>query len=167
MVLRLKQKEWLLDPTNITVASAGSESLSGTPATTFTPGDVTVSGSTINASLNNGTSVLFDATNNITINDNISKTSGTESTLTFKAGNNISVSSGKSISSPIDKLNLVLWSDSDGSNSGGITLNSNSSIVTDGGHLWMGGGTQSATSWNGLTVGNSYAKGTVLQQQLE
>jgi filamentous hemagglutinin family protein len=157
--VKIEAKEWLLDPTNITIDTLGTEILSGTPATTSTTGDITVSGSTINASLNNGTSVLLDATNNITINDNILKNSGTESTLTFKAGNNISVSSGKSISSSIDKLNLVLWSDSDGSNAGGITLNSNSSIITNGGHLWIGGGL-GTTTWNGLTVGNSYARGT-------
>lgn len=157
--VKIEAKKWLLDPTNITIAILGTEALIGTPATTSTTGDVTVSGSTINASLNNGTSVLLDATNNITINDNISKTSGTESTLTFKAGNNISVSSGKSISSSIDKLNLVLWSDSDGSNAGDITLNSNSSITTNAGHLWIGGGI-GTTTWNGLTVGNSYARGS-------
>lgn len=157
--VKIQAKEWLLDPTNITVASAGSESLSGIPATTSTSGDVTVSGSTINASLNNGTSVLLEATNDITINDNISKTAQTDATLTFKAGNNISIASSKSINSSSNKLNLVLWSDSDGSNVGGISLNSGVTINTNGGHLWMGGGS-GLTTWNGLSVGSSYARGT-------
>ncbi len=145
----IQGKTWLLDPTDITIVSTGIDGLSGS----------NISGSTIDTTLNNGTSIILEATNNISINDNISKTSGADSTLTFKAGNNISLSSGKSITSTSNKLNLVLWANSD-ANGGGVTLNSGSSILTNGGDIWMGGGSGS-TTWNGLSVGDSYAKGTL------
>ena len=145
----IKAKTWLLDPTDITIVSTGVDGLSGS----------NISGSTIDTTLNNGTSIILEATNNISINDNISKTSGADSTLTFKAGNNITLGSGKSITSTSNKLNLVFWANSD-ANGGGVTLNSGSSILTNGGDIWMGGGSGS-TTWNGLSVGDSYAKGTL------
>ncbi|MBV5306767.1 MAG: hypothetical protein J0652_08760 [Desulfobulbaceae bacterium] len=49
----------------------------------------------------------------------------------------------------------MLWADSDAIGSGAISLAS-STITTNGGHLWMGGGSGS-TTWNGLTVGNGSA----------
>ena len=156
----IKAKTWLLDPTNITVGSGGVEALSGTPATTSTAGDVTVSGATINTQLNAGTSVLLDASNNITVNDDISKTAGGDATLSLKAHGNIIVNDGISISSSAGKLNTILWSDSDATNGGSIYMKNGSSITTNGGHLWMGGGAQSVTLWNGLTVGDGYAIGT-------
>jgi filamentous hemagglutinin family protein len=145
----IKAKEWLLDPTDITIASGGVDGISGS----------NISGATINAVLDAGTSVLLDATNNITVNDNISKTTGGDVTLTLKAGNNIVMNDGKSISSSTGKLDLVLWSDSDATNGGSIYLKNGSSITTNGGHLWMGGGS-GTTTWNGLTVGDGYAVGT-------
>lgn len=159
-------KTWLLDPTDILVSSAGSEALTGTPATTSIAGSVTVSGNTIQTQLNNGTSVLLDATNNITVSDNILKTSGTEATLTFKAANNIAVTAGTTISSTADKLNLVFWSNSDGDSNGRIEVGSSSSttnIATNGGGIWMGGGSGTSswtpyTSGSALSVGNGYAR---------
>lgn len=71
---------WLLDPTNINVVSSGAT------------GD-DVNASSIEASLNSGGSVVLDATNDININSDIAKTSGAASTLTFKAGNNITLGS--------------------------------------------------------------------------
>ncbi len=51
------------------------------------------------------------------------------------------------------KLNMVLWTrfNSEGQ-AGTITIN-DTAIITNGGHVWMGGGNQAASTWNGLTVG--------------
>lgn len=41
-ITTIKAKSWLLDPTNITIASGGTEPISGNPAGTSTTGDVTI-----------------------------------------------------------------------------------------------------------------------------
>ena len=85
----IKAKDWLLDPTNITIASSGTEPISGTPdATTTTPGDVTISASTIETTLNNGTSVALEADNDINVNDAINIT---KNGLYLTAGNDINI----------------------------------------------------------------------------
>ncbi|MCE5312731.1 MAG: filamentous hemagglutinin N-terminal domain-containing protein, partial [Nitrospiraceae bacterium] len=84
---------------------------------------------------------------------------GADASLTIKTTGSIIMDTGSSItiSSSTSKLSTVLWSDSD-ANGGGVYLKNNTTINTNGGHLWMGGGSGSAT-WNGLTVGNGYALG--------
>ena len=79
----IKADKWLLDPTNITIESGGTESISGTPATTGTAGDVTISANTIQTALNDGTAVTLEATNDINVNENLS---WSQSLLTLKAG---------------------------------------------------------------------------------
>ena len=112
--------------------------------------------------LNTGTSVLNEITGNITLNSgvNIAKTAGGDATLTFKATGNVLLNANSSISSSNGKLNTILWADSDGNSAGGIKLEGSSgntaTITTNGGHLWMGGGSGTPT-WNGLTVGDGYA----------
>lgn len=71
---------WLLDPTTINVVSSGAA------------GD-DVNASTLEATLNGGGDVTLEATQDININADIAKTSGAASTLTFKAGNNITLGS--------------------------------------------------------------------------
>ncbi len=153
--INIKAKDWLLDPTNITIGSSGDETLSGDPATTTTDGDVTISSSTIESSLNSGTNVTLEATNNITVNDAIEKTAGGDASLTLKARRQININN--SIGSTNGKLNVILWSNTDGqggigSNASNIGLSSGT-ISTNGGHLWVGGG-DTSNNWNGLTVGN-------------
>jgi filamentous hemagglutinin family protein len=89
-------------------------------------------------------------------NKSITNASGVDASLTIKTTANILLDSGSNISSVGSgkKLNTVLWSDSD-ANGGAITLTS-STITTNGGHLWIGGGSGS-TTWNGLTVGDGSA----------
>ena len=157
--INIKAKDWLLDPTNITIGSSGDETLSGDPATTTTDGDVTISSSTIESSLNSGTNVTLEATNNITVNDAIEKTAGGDASLTLKARRKININN--SIGSTNGKLNVILWSNTDGqggigSNASNIGLSSGT-ISTNGGHLWVGGG-DTSNNWNGLTVGNGAAE---------
>lgn len=56
------------------------------------------------------------------------------------------------------KLDTILWAESDGGNTLGVSLQGNSEITTNGGNLWIGGGS-GTTLWNGLTVGDGYAGG--------
>ncbi len=111
-------------------------------------------GNTASITIDTATSVAGPMTmygGDITISNNITETSATPSTLTLKATGNISLSANKNISSSNNKLNVVLWSDSDSSGQGYIGLGLNSSIKTNGGDIVMGGGTDSG----GLPSGNA------------
>ena len=88
----------------------------------------------------------------------ITNATGADASLTIKTTGSILMNNLSSISSSSGKLNTVFWADSDANSSGMIYLNT-ATVNTNGGHLWMGGGTASGTLWNGLTVGNGYAVG--------
>ena len=109
--------------------------------------------------LNTGTSVLNEVVGSITLNNGVSiaKTAGGDATLTFKATGNIILDNNSSISSTTGALHTVLWADSD-ADGGYISIGDGSAITTNGGHLWMGGGSGS-TTWNSLTVGDDAAWG--------
>ncbi|MDP1526514.1 MAG: filamentous hemagglutinin N-terminal domain-containing protein [Rhodocyclaceae bacterium] len=77
-------------------------------------------------------------------------------TLTLKSQGDIVLVTGRVIRSLGGKLNTVLWADADGNDVGGVAFDTGSGVTTNGGHLWIGGGS-GQTSWNGLTVGNAYA----------
>ncbi len=137
---------WLLDPADSTI-------------------DQTVADGYV-STLDTGTSVLNEVTGDITLNSGVSiaKTAGGDATLTFKSSGSILLESGSSISSANNRLNLVLWADTDGSGSGSIFFAGTNDITTNGGGIWMGGGSGS-TNWipysgaGALTVGDSYAVG--------
>ncbi|MBV1786444.1 filamentous hemagglutinin N-terminal domain-containing protein [Marinobacterium sp. D7] len=99
---------WLLDPTNMVVAATGSDYITGNAAA----GDVTVSNTSIENALNVGTNVTLQATNDIDITASIAKTTGAEATLTFDAGNDITLHTGVDITSSGNgnPLNLVFGS---------------------------------------------------------
>ncbi|MFI3158475.1 MAG: YDG domain-containing protein, partial [Methylococcaceae bacterium] len=99
----------------------------------------------------------------LTVTGSISKSSGSNATATLKASNNIifNFATVSVISTP-NQLNTILWSDSDGDSSGGITIDGDSSIGTTG-SIWMGGGSTSSaveTGFSGITVPTGYAWGT-------
>jgi hypothetical protein len=89
----------------------------------------------------------------------INNASNGNATLTIKTTATILLDTGSSIlsSSSHGKLNVILWSDTD-ANGGYFRMNAGSQITTNGGHIWIGGGSGSQ-NWNGLTVGNGYALG--------
>ena len=93
---------------------------------------------------------------NIYINDHINYTGSNARTLIFKSAIDIIVANGVSISANNASLNLVLRSAIAPGYRGVITMNA-STINTNGGHFWAGGGTVDV-SWNSLTVGNEYAR---------
>ncbi|WP_297337586.1 YDG domain-containing protein, partial [Algoriphagus sp.] len=141
-------------------ASGASYSINGSVLTTA--GEATVPASVIEDYLqNNGNLVIQSCDGNIIVATAISPALSAERTLTFKASGSIVFNSGTSLIASGDKLNTILWSDADGNQSGSIFLNE-STIQTNGGHLWMAGGEESTTPWNGLTVGDgsSYADAT-------
>ncbi|NLD38765.1 MAG: filamentous hemagglutinin N-terminal domain-containing protein [Desulfatiglans sp.] len=92
----------------------------------------------------------------------ITNATGADADLTIKTTRSIIMESGSLISSSSGRLNTIMWSDSDGSDSGHIYFAGTNSISTNGGGIWMGGGSGTAqwTPYEGaglLTVGNGYA----------
>ena len=92
------------------------------------------------------------------LNNTIAYTGSIARTLTFNITNDIIFASNVGITSSNASLNLVFRTALSTSNidHGRIALNQ-STIQTNGGNLWMGGGS-GTTTWNGLTVGNSMAR---------
>ena len=150
---QVKAAEWLLDPTNITIAASGA---SGTAyAANYTAGsDSVILASDINASLNAGTGVTIATSGtgasagNIAVNESIAKTAGASSFLTLRAHNDITVAAGKTITSTAGNLTVTLNSDFDGNGSGTIAMAAGSGITSNGGNILLGGGSAgSATSY--------------------
>jgi gliding motility-associated-like protein len=123
-----------------------------------TSGNATVPASVIVDYLQNtGDLVIESCDGDIVIDSSVLLTLSNARTLTTKAGGNIIFNSGKKVIATGNKLNFVLWADSDGNNNGMIWLRVGSAINTHNGHLWMGGG-NGAVSWNGLPVGDGFAQ---------
>jgi hypothetical protein len=149
--IKVKAGEWLLDPTNIIIAADGT-SVSGTAyVANYTAGaDSVILASSINSSLNLGTSVTIATSatgaseGNITVNESIAKTAGVDATLTLKAHGNIVVATSKTITSTTGMLNVVFNSDFDGNASGAILFNNGSGITSNGGNITLGGGSGGA-----------------------
>ncbi|RXJ85254.1 filamentous hemagglutinin N-terminal domain-containing protein [Arcobacter sp. CECT 8985] len=173
---------WLIDPNNIKIVSDASAEAnvdsSGAPIYSSLDDTTVLRASTIETQLNNGTNVIVETaeagTNSqdgdIFLETSVNKTSGGDAVLTLKAHRNIvfansytGLTSYGSITSSSNKLHVVLWSDShvnkDKKNDGSVWIPENSSISTNGGNVWIGGGAGS-TIWNGITVGDSYAVGS-------
>jgi filamentous hemagglutinin family protein len=127
---------WLMDPVNVNIddPTGGDDTTGGTftagqfdPDNSASPAVVDVN--TINAALNAGTNVTIltgsvgtDA-GNITVNAAVSKTAGTDATLTLNAANNIDVNA--TIGSTVGQLGVDLQ--------GGGAVTVNSAITTNGG----------------------------------
>ena len=93
----------------------------------------------------------------ININNNLNTTGGgAAGDILLKASSDIVLAESKSLTT--NGGNVILWSNTDNeTTSGSVVTRKGSSITTNSGHLWIGGGTESASQWNGLTVGNGYA----------
>ena len=118
---------WLLDPNNITIQTTGSDtSITGSPNFTTTGDGAVLLTGTIEGQLNAGTSVSVTTgtaspssdAGNINVNGSITKSVGTNATLTLNAHNDVNINA--SITSSVGQLNLVLNPDSDSNASGAI-----------------------------------------------
>jgi filamentous hemagglutinin family protein len=136
---RVKAKDWLLDPYNITITDSASVTTynPGTGGTySFTPGATSnIKASDIAASLNDGTSVtittgLTDSfgsdVGNLTVNSAIVKSGINNASLTLIANNTLTVNAriGKAsndMSNPTGKLNVNLLAE--GASGAGIAVN--------------------------------------------
>jgi parallel beta-helix repeat protein len=150
--------EWLLDPTNITIVSGASDATPALDNITFTADDSAndsiflVSDATINAALNNDANVTLETSvngtelGNILLRNDASilKTSAGASTFTLRAHRNVTVE-GSIMAAGAGALNVVLNSDIDANQTGGVYVN-NTNISTKGGSLTAGGGADPATT---------------------
>ena len=147
---------------NLTINNSGQTGTSGTnwstsgtnPITITFSGTSNIHKSVIEGYLNSGIDVIISAVSGggdiETNSTTISKTQGSDATLTLRARNNVFTSS---ITSTAGKLNVIIWVEYDGDQIVGPSVGP---ITTNGGHIWIGGGSGTAI-WNGLTVGNSVA----------
>ena len=141
-----KGGEWLIDPNNITIQATGPDSnLSGNPDFTTTADSAIITTATVESALNAGTSVTITTgtsggdsqEGNITVSSAISKSNGSDATLTLSAHNNIDVNAA--ISSTSNKLYVTLNADSDTSGVGSLAMNAGSSIISNGGSINLKG----------------------------
>jgi len=148
-------------PSNITIGTTASPtcgwSISGGVLTAST--NVSIHVDDIKTALIAG-NLTIQASNEIIIDAAIAPALTQARTLTLKAGGNISMYASASIAPSTEfALSTIIWSDADATNAGSILLDNTTTINTKGGHVWIGGGSGSA-DWNGLIVGNGYAKST-------
>jgi hypothetical protein len=95
---------------------------------------------------------------NININNTIAFSGSSARTLTFQSANDIVFANAAGITSSTASLNVVLRSATTlGSPDNGSVKMDGVNIDTKGGHLWVGGGS-STTTWNGLSVGGTFAR---------
>jgi gliding motility-associated-like protein len=121
--------------------------------------DRTIAADTIQGELQTGNLVLY-ATDSIIVDADVRPVLSTSSTLTFLAGEDIIFNSGDSITATGNTLNLVFRPN------GVIYMKKGSAALTNGGHIWMGGGL-SDTTWNGLNVGNGFVQASTILPGLE
>ena len=95
------------------------------------------------------------------IDGTITYTGSATRTLTFLIANDIFITTpNQSITATgTGALNVVLRAANSGGapDNGRISIQQNTTINTNGGHLWIGGGSVNVT-WNGLTVGDHLAR---------
>jgi filamentous hemagglutinin family protein len=136
---------WLLDPYDITIGTSDTNSASSGNPLTFTGTGVapSVAAATINAALDAGINVIIDTTGagaetgDIWVSTAITKTNGSNASLTLNAHGDITLNSA-GISSSAGTLNVTLLADQDNNGTGSIALNSES-IVTNGGNVSLTG----------------------------
>lgn len=148
--------QWLLDPNNITITDSPNTdaNVTGNPDFTTNANSGRVSVASIQGNLNAGTSVTITTgtggTNtqdgDITVAKDITKSAGTDASLTLNAHNDIIFNGNANLKSTSGKLNVTLNADKDATGGGAVMMSSNSSIETNGGDIVIGGGSSPLTT---------------------
>jgi filamentous hemagglutinin family protein len=166
---------WLIDPYNYTVDASAAANIASalnnsTSVTLTTSSDVTNYGSDgnsagggsvwINSAITatgGSADLTIEAASSVTISADIT----TYGDVYIKAGDAIDQNGATTVTT--NGGNLVFWSNSNTSWDANGYIRTGS-IVTDGGHVWLGGsGLYSGTAtWHGMTVGTGYATSSTL-----
>jgi hypothetical protein len=102
---------------------------------------------------NTGSSLSVLSGVNIAVNGAVTKTAGTDATLSLLAYGDITVAANTTITGTSGKLNVLLNSDLNANDAGAIVMNTGSGITSNGGNISLGGG--SAGSAASYATGNS------------
>jgi filamentous hemagglutinin family protein len=149
--------EWLLDPSNVTIANANTANNTfNSSSGVWVPNasNATINVASINAQLDAGTTVIVTtnsgsgAAGNLNINANITKTAGGNASLTLRANGTI-FDNGMNISSTVGVLNVTMNA------SNGVVLSNGSAFSLNGGNLTIIG------VGNGSQVGVNIGQATV------
>jgi len=147
--------EWLLDPQNIKITTSSCPAIIGCVGYSITKV------SSIQNTLNTGTDVTVTTSSNgiyalqagnIEVANSITKSAGSDSTLTLKAANNVVIDNGVTISSTKNKLNVALNADTDANGSGSVDLGLNAKILSNGGYVTFSGNDITAHSRSAITT---------------
>ncbi len=154
----------------LTISSSGQTGTSGTNWSTSGTNPVTINAnneahintSVITGYLNSGIRVIVNnATVGTAINSSISKTSGAAASLTFRDIGRIWVNTNVSISSTSNALDIILWVDTDLSQSGTVSdylaTGDGVSFISNGGKIVLAGGPDNGA--NGGTSGDGIPDG--------
>ncbi len=153
-----KAGTWLLDPADVTIATAANSNETGDP--NFTPSGTAsvINTTTIQNDLNAGTNVsvttggdAFAGNGDITVANGIAKSAGSDATLTLSAYRDILVNAP--ISSTSGKLNMLFQADNHANSSGYIDIAA--ALTSNGGNITMGGGSGVISAGSGYAVGNA------------
>ena len=126
------------------------------------------------ATLNTGTSVLNEVIGTITWNSGVTLATtaggvGARATLTLRSGHPSTSSAitltNASITATGGALDLVLWTSYNTPGFAGPVRITGSTINTNGGHVWVGGGNAAGALWNGLAVGEGPARTWTANEQ--
>jgi len=171
--------QWLLDPNNITIQTAGPDTnVSATPNFSSTNDSAIVTVASIQTALNGGTSVNVTAASagtngqagDITVNNAIAKTAGGAATLTLNAANNITFGAGANVTSSVGALGLTLNAPGSINSLGNVSLNGGTLNLNATGSVTQAGLIQGTTAVvkNGagtltLSNANTYSGGTTIK----
>ena len=153
---------WSLDPLYVIIDdNTSGKAWSATTYDNNSDSAITthVLASSIQSSLNNGTSVAITAEDNnkvadILVESPITKTTGGDATLTLKAQREIRIDAN--IKSSFGKLAMEFWSDSAGRESGAVILNAD--LDSHGGDITMGSGSSITAGTVGTYIGITEAE---------
>lgn len=159
-----KNGQWLIDPTDITISTAGSTATNTSNVWNSTAATAIVNNASIEAALDSGVDVCVTtagsgpAQGNITISANITTTAGGNANLTLAANRSIATAGGtvaapRTISSSCGTLNVNLLAAQGASPVNGSINLTNAAINTNGGMLNMSAIMN--TNGDGITLNNT------------